>query len=38
MRDQGGTTERHTYDAANRLTDEGVEYETFGNIDETAGQ
>lgn len=24
--------ERHTYDEANRLTDEGVTYETFGNI------
>jgi hypothetical protein len=28
---EGGTVERHTYDEANRLTDEGVEYETFGN-------
>jgi hypothetical protein len=27
----GGTTEHHTYDEANRLTDAGVEYETFGN-------
>ncbi len=27
----GGTVERHTYDEANRLTDTGVEYETFGN-------
>lgn len=29
---EGGIVERHTYDEANRLTDEGVEYETFGNI------
>jgi YD repeat-containing protein len=29
---EGGTVERHTYDEANRLTDEGVEYEAFGNI------
>ena len=28
---EGGTTETHTYDSANRLTDTGVEYETFGN-------
>jgi hypothetical protein len=28
---ESGTIERHTYDEANRLTDEGVEYETFGN-------
>jgi YD repeat-containing protein len=28
---EGGTTERHTYDEANRLTDEGVEYEAFSN-------
>ena len=28
---EGGTTERHTYDEANRLTDEGVEYEALGN-------
>ncbi len=28
---EGGTVERHTYDEANRLTDEGVEYEPFGN-------
>jgi DNA-binding beta-propeller fold protein YncE len=28
---EGGTVERHTYDEANRLTDEGIEYETFGN-------
>jgi hypothetical protein len=26
-----GTVQRHTYDEANRLTDEGVTYETFGN-------
>jgi DNA-binding beta-propeller fold protein YncE len=29
---EGGTVQRHTYDEANRLTDEGVVYETFGNI------
>jgi hypothetical protein len=29
---EGGIVERHTYDEANRLTDEGIEYETFGNI------
>ena len=28
---EGGTTETHTYDAGNRLTDSGIEYETFGN-------
>ncbi len=28
---EGGTIEHHTYDEANRLTDTGVEYETFGN-------
>jgi tripartite motif-containing protein 71 len=28
---EGGTVERHTYDEANRLADEGIEYETFGN-------
>lgn len=28
---EGGTVEHHTYDEANRLTDKGVEYETFGN-------
>ena len=28
---EGGTVEHHTYDEANRLTDTGVEYETFGN-------
>ena len=28
---EGGTTERHTYDEANRNTDEEVIYETFGN-------
>ncbi len=27
----GGSTENHTYDTADRLTDTGVEYETFGN-------
>jgi YD repeat-containing protein len=28
---EGGTVERHTYDSANRLTDNGVTYEMFGN-------
>jgi DNA-binding beta-propeller fold protein YncE len=28
---EGGSIERHAYDAANRLTDPGVTYETFGN-------
>ncbi len=28
---EGGTTEHHTYDEANRLTDEGVTYEAFGD-------
>ncbi|HEV3319831.1 MAG TPA: hypothetical protein VG053_08925 [Solirubrobacteraceae bacterium] len=28
---EGGTTERHTYDEANRNTDEEVTYEPFGN-------
>jgi YD repeat-containing protein len=28
---EGGSTERHTYDEANRLTDEGITYEAFGN-------
>jgi len=28
---EGGTAERHTYDEANRLTDEGITYEPFGN-------
>jgi YD repeat-containing protein len=28
---EGGTVERHTYDQANRLTDTGTSYETFGN-------
>jgi tripartite motif-containing protein 71 len=28
---EGGTVERHTYDNANRLTDENTTYETFGN-------
>ena len=28
---EGGTTERHTYDEANRLTDAGVTYEELGN-------
>ena len=27
----GGTTQYHTYDTVNRLTDPGVEYEVFGN-------
>ena len=29
---EGGTTETHSYDTADRLTDSGVRYETFGNI------
>ncbi|HEV7942467.1 MAG TPA: SMP-30/gluconolactonase/LRE family protein [Solirubrobacteraceae bacterium] len=29
---EGGNVERHTYDEANRNTDEGVQYELFGNI------
>ncbi len=29
---EGGTVEAHTYDSANRLTDSGVSYETFGNV------
>jgi hypothetical protein len=29
---EGGTTEKHSYDEANRLTDEGVEYDPFANI------
>lgn len=28
---EGGIVERHIYDEASRLTDEGVEYETLGN-------
>jgi YD repeat-containing protein len=28
---EGGTIQRHTYDQANRLTDNGINYETFGN-------
>ena len=28
---EGGTVERHSYDEGNRLADEGIEYETFGN-------
>jgi YD repeat-containing protein len=29
---EGGSAEAHTYDSANRLTDSGVTYETFGNV------
>jgi len=29
---EGGAVQRHTYDSANRLTDTGVTYETFGNM------
>jgi len=29
---EGGTTEAHTYDVANRLLDTGTTYDTFGNI------
>jgi YD repeat-containing protein len=28
---EGGTTEHHAYESANRLIDSGVSYETFGN-------
>jgi len=28
---EGGTTQYHAYDTANRLTDSGLEYEVFGN-------
>jgi tripartite motif-containing protein 71 len=28
---EGGTTERHTYNTANQLTDPGVQYDTVGN-------
>lgn len=34
---EGGTTETHTYDAANRLTDPGVSYETLGNTTKLPG-
>jgi RHS repeat-associated protein len=30
----GGTVEKHTYDSADRLTDTGTSYNTFGNITE----
>jgi YD repeat-containing protein len=29
---EGGEVQRHTYDEANRLTDEGVQYEPLGNV------
>ncbi|HTA97090.1 MAG TPA: RHS repeat-associated core domain-containing protein [Solirubrobacteraceae bacterium] len=29
---EGGTKETHTYDSADRLTDTGAKYETFGNL------
>jgi YD repeat-containing protein len=29
---EGGTVESHSYDSANRLTDSGLSYDTFGNI------
>jgi streptogramin lyase len=29
---EGGTVLNHTYDEANRLTDSGIEYDTFGNV------
>jgi YD repeat-containing protein len=29
---EGGSTESHTYDAANRLNDTGVSYDAFGNM------
>ncbi len=28
---EGGSVQRHVYDEANRLTDEGIEYESLGN-------
>ncbi len=28
---EGGIVQGHAYDSANRLTDDGIEYETFGN-------
>jgi hypothetical protein len=31
---EGGSTEWHTYDTANRMTDPGIAYETFGNTTE----
>ncbi len=34
---EGGTVERHTYDEANRLTDEEVQYEPLGNITKLPG-
>jgi tripartite motif-containing protein 71 len=34
---EGGTTETHRYDPANRLIDNGVSYETFGNITKLPG-
>lgn len=34
---EGGTTETHTYDAANRLTDPGISYETLGNTTKVPG-
>jgi streptogramin lyase len=30
---EGGTTEAHNYDEANRLTDTGIVYEAFGNVE-----
>lgn len=29
---EGGTVEKHTYDEANRLTDAGIAYDSFGNV------
>jgi tripartite motif-containing protein 71 len=34
---EGGKIERHTYDEANRLTDEEVQYEPLGNITKLPG-
>jgi YD repeat-containing protein len=34
---EGGTVERHTYDEANRLTDEETKYEPLGNITKLPG-
>ena len=29
----GGTTQKYTYDEADRLTDEGIKYDSFGRIE-----
>ena len=33
---EGGSVERHTYDEADRLMDEGIEYESMGNVTKLA--